>query len=251
MSYDRIKTRAREALSGERLRGAALVSLPVSGAVFFSLINYVFNGILPVYVTDSFIDAYGAPITLIFAVCSLVLAVFAIYPVRFYTQSWFISRLTHRRILFGAKRFFESAGMGVTVFLLKALWLCAYLLIPSCFFVALWFFLSFNALNVRTAAALLAGIAGLVIIGTAFWLVTIQRYTYASFYFAASRKTTVKNAIVQSRSLTRGQSAGMLLFKASFLPWFILCLAVLPACYVVPYYKQSLACYIACQPISR
>ena len=40
----------------------------------------------------------------------------------------------------------------------------------------------------------------------------------------------------------REELTELFLFKLSFLPWLLLCAAILPTLYVIPYYKQSVTC---------
>lgn len=251
ISFDSIKTEARAALSGERIRGAALLSLPIGMTVFFSVINYAANRLLANFATGEFIASYGALITTAVAALSLIAAVLTINPLRVYVEEWFVSNTAAVCKSNANKRLLRSSVLATALFTLRLLWLAAYMLLPAAAFVALWGFLSYSSLNLRAATVLAAGAAALTIIGLGFWLLTIQRYACAVFYLAVSPDITVRSALEKSRAVMEGRCLRMLAFKASFLPWFVLCAAVLPAGYVLPYYRQSLACYtvLNLQPI--
>ena len=252
-SFDTIKTRAREAISGERIQGAALVCISACMAIFFSLINFVINRLMPQFTADVFWAQYGAEVTCGAALISFILAIFMINPLRVYTEAWFVSNLAANSSKFEMKGILPGAGMGTLLLIYKLAWLVIYMLLPAGASAALMGVLSLSAINARTAAVLAAGTVLLILIGLGFWLFTIQRYDCAMFYLVTIPDMTVSEAMTKSRESMKGKCLRMLAFKASFLPWFILCAAILPAGYVIPYYKQSLACYkaLVIYPISR
>ena len=57
---------------------------------------------------------------------------------------------------------------------------------------------------------------------------------------AADKLTQKLRATAPKR---KGKYADILFFKLGFAPWFLLCILVFPAFYVIPYYKQSITCF--------
>ena len=75
-----------------------------------------------------------------------------------------------------------------------------------------------------------------------FWGIAVQRYARAGFYLAAYGDISPVQAISMSVKRCCEEVTELFLFKLSFLPWLLLCAAILPALYVIPYYKQSVTC---------
>ena len=72
--------------------------------------------------------------------------------------------------------------------------------------------------------------------------IAVQRYARAGFYLAAYGDISPVQAISMSVKRCCEEVTELFLFKLSFLPWLLLCAAILPALYVIPYYKQSVTC---------
>ena len=96
--------------------------------------------------------------------------------------------------------------------------------------------------SLKASAALLIGSAALTAAGLLFWGIAVQRYARAGFYLAAYGDISPVQAISMSVKRCREELTELFLFKLSFLPWLLLCAAILPALYVIPYYKQSVTC---------
>lgn len=101
----------------------------------------------------------------------------------------------------------------------------------------------FNPVSVKAAAAYLIGTAVLALTGFAFYSVSVQKYSRALFFLAAYENISPLEALKLSKKMTGRGDIKLLMFKLSFLPWFVLCLAVIPVFFVIPYYKQSITCY--------
>ena len=238
----RTKLSARSALCGAYGKILPLFCVGFAAFVIFSLCNGVLNRFFA-----------GADSTVLTSAAVITLPVFvaAISPLSFALQMKHL--FLARGARYGVKpRIAFSDGLKacdlcVRLFAVKTFWLAFFEAIPVC----LWFVLLFqiritdvsvNAAFVVTAGLLLLGIAGFV-----FWLIFIQRYSKSMFFLACYKDFTPGDAIRESVRKTKENSVDIFLFKLGFLPWFLLCLLVLPAFYVIPYYKQSVTCFFLCR----
>ncbi len=234
----RIKLSARSALCGAYGKILPLFCAGFAAFVIFSLCNGVLNRFfsdagssvlaavaavtLPVFI------AVASPLSLALQIKHLLLARGARYGVK-----------PQISLSDGLK----ACDLCVRLLVVKTFWLAFFEAIPVC----LWFVqlfqikvtdVSVNAAFTVTVGLLLLGIAGLV-----FWLIFIQRYSKAMFFLASYKDFTPGDAIRESVRKTKENVVDIFLFKLGFLPWFLLCLLVFPAFYVIPYYKQSVTCF--------
>ena len=132
--------------------------------------------------------------------------------------------------------------MYSALFALKLLWLLLFEAIPAAFFTVFALRIARQPVSLKASAALLIGSAALAAAGLLFWGIAVQRYARAGFYLAAYGDISPVQAISMSVKRCREELTELFLFKLSFLPWLLLCAAILPALYVIPYYKQSVTC---------
>lgn len=132
--------------------------------------------------------------------------------------------------------------MYSALFALKLLWLLLFEAIPAAFFTVFALRIARQPVSLKASAALLIGSAALAAAGLLFWGIAVQRYARAGFYLAAYGDISPVQAISMSVKRCREELTELFLFKLSFLPWLLLCVAILPALYVIPYYKQSVTC---------
>ena len=142
----------------------------------------------------------------------------------------------------GVSGVFKSVALNIILFGIKFFWLGVFEILPVLSTVILYFQIKKEPISVKAVCAFSVGIAVLAIIGFVFYSVFVQRYSKSVFYLACYRNFSPVDAIRESVRKTQGICGDILLFKLGFLPWFLLCTAVLPALYVIPYYKQSLTC---------
>lgn len=234
----RIKLSARAALAGSQLKIAALVTAIMVLLFLFSLCNAAVN---------AFWQTNGKAFLIAFSLLSLLLAVISISPLRLLLEIKHLLLAKRikpmRRISMGFSGAVKSCGLSTCVFLLKLFWFAVFELVPVCGAVFFAAYSENKAVSLKAAYAVFAGIAVLAVIGLFFWLVFIQRYSKAMFYLACYKDLTAAEAIGESIRKTRGKAAEIFLFKFSFVPWLLLCIGVVPALFVVPYYKQSITCY--------
>ncbi len=136
----------------------------------------------------------------------------------------------------------KSVVLDILLFGIKLFWLCVFEILPVLGGMILYFQIKKEPISVKAVCAFSVGIALLAIIGFVFYSVFIQKYSKSMFYLACYRNFSPVDAIRESVRKTQGICGDILIFKLGFLPWFLLCITILPALYVVPYYKQSLTC---------
>lgn len=234
----RIKLSARAALAGSQLKVASLVTAAMVLILVFSLCNAAVNTF---WQTDKRIFLIA------FSVLTLLLAVVSVSPLRLLLEIKHLLLAKRikpmRRISMGFSGAVKACAVCIYVFVLKLFWFAVFELVPVCGAVFFAAYSADRAVSLKAAYAVFAGIAVLAVAGIFFWLVFIQRYSKAMFYLACYKDLTAAEAIGESVRKTRGKIAEIFLFKFSFAPWLLLCAGIVPALFVVPYYKQSITCY--------
>lgn len=233
----RIKLSAKAALTGSQLKIIPSVAAVMILLVFFSLCNSALN-FLPVSFEDYFL--------IIFPAMSLLLAIAAISPLRLRLQikHLLLARGINpsQRIDMGISGMLKACEMCVCLFFIKLFWFAVFEAIPIS---ASAFFVIYNAkkaVSLRAAFIFFSGMLILALAGFGFYLLFTQRYSKSMFYLACYKDFTVSEAISESVKRTKGKLADILFFKIGFAPWFLLCVLIFPAFYVIPYYKQSVTC---------
>ena len=230
----RIKLSARAAMCGSYMS-----VVPAVAAIIFLLLAFsVCNAALNYFFSDE------TALLAAFAACSLPVSIAAISPLRLRLQMKFLM-LARGRARFGKPEItfadtLKACELSVRLFLLRLLWFAVYEAVPAAcgaFFIA---YTRYNAVSLRAAYAVLTGLA---LAGMIFYSVFIQRYSESWFFLACYKDFSAGDAIRESARKTRGRLAEIFFFKLSFVPWFLLCIAILPAFYVIPYYKQSVTCF--------
>ncbi len=234
----RIKLSARAALTGSQLKIAALVTAIMVLLFVLSLCNAAVN---------VFWQTNEKIFLIVFSALTLLLAVVSVSPLRLLLEIKHLLLAKKikpmRRISMGFSGAAKSCGLCTCLFLLKLFWACVFELVPFCGAFAFAAYAENRAVSLKAAYAVFAGIAVLAVAGIFFWLVFIQRYSKAMFYLACYKDLTAAEAIGESVRKTKGKACEIFLFKFSFAPWLLLCAAIVPALFVVPYYKQSVTCY--------
>lgn len=230
----RVKLSARQALLGESLTVLPTLALIMILTVIFS-VGTAAVGLLPGDVTLA--QALTALLT-------LPAALLTIAPLRLRLQQ------KHIILALGSRdarelHFIDDLNACVlysALFALKLLWLLLFEAIPAAFFTVFALRIARQPVSLKASAALLIGSAVLAAAGLLFWGIAVQRYARAGFYLAAYGDISPVQAISMSVKRCREELTELFLFKLSFLPWLLLCAAILPALYVIPYYKQSVTC---------
>lgn len=233
----RIKLSARAAICGSYFKVVPAVAAMMLLTVVFSLGNAAVN-----YFFANEAEALLAAV----AALTLPLAVAVTAPLRLRLQMKFLM-LAKGRNQFGKPEMsfgdaLKACELSVRLFFLKLFWFAVFEAVPLMAGAAFIYHNYYNAVSLRAAYAVLTGLSVLAAAGLIFYFVFIQRYSKAWFFLACYGDFTAGDAIKESVRKTQNKLAYIFFFKLSFAPWFLLCIGILPAFYVVPYYKQSVTC---------
>ncbi|MBQ2847699.1 MAG: hypothetical protein IJE74_05525 [Clostridia bacterium] len=233
----RIKLSAKTALTGAQLKIIPTLAVLILLTVFFSLCNPALN-----LLTISFNKYF----LLIFPAISLLFSIAAIAPLRLRLEikHLLLARGINpsQKLNLGLSGILKACEMCVCMFFIKLFWLAVFEAVPVS---ALAVFLLHNArkaVSLRAAFVFFSGMFILALAGFGFYLLFIQKYSKSMFYLACYKDFTVTEAISESIRKTKDKTADILFFKLGFTPWFLLCILIFPAFYVIPYYKQSVTC---------
>lgn len=232
----RVKTSARAALLGSRRETAPLVFATTVSFLLFSVCNAAVN---------YFPALPDGSARLAFSAGSLVASVVVSSFLGLVFQARTICLAEGRKRPRGGVRFIkllEACGLKIYLFFAKLLIFVGFELVPAASAAFFLIYLSKKPTSLRAAAAITAGLASLAAAGLIFYGIAVQRYSKATFYLVRCENFTPLDATRESVANTRGRLAEIFFFKLSFAPWFLLCLGIFPAFYVVPYYRQSVAC---------
>lgn len=243
MKGSQIKILSKGIISG-RLKGSNIL-------LFLMILNAALFTVLP-FLINLLTDGYSPKVKMISCVCAaaviLLLNMLAFSSFGAGSCAWFLfynkkNRLGRTVFWFKPFRSFKAAGLYVSLFLRKALITGAFLL-PGAVTLASFVILAMNGgVEFNLFLAGISGAAAMLIIGALFAFICVQRYFLTPYIVASNPKIKIKDAVSQSKILMNGRMKKTAGFKLSFMPWFILCAAVLPIYYVWPYYKQSCAVY--------
>lgn len=233
--HSRIKLSARFALNGSQLVIFPLLTLIIFAVFVFSLCNAVFN----MFIGEKYFSV-------IFSILSLAFFVLITAPARYKLEIKHLLLARGCRYLtakIGFSGIIKSVIFYSAMFCLKAFWFAVFEAIPVSGAIILYLHISEKSLSAKAAITFLIFIGVLFAIGIFFYSVFIQRYSKAAFYLACYKDFSAFDAIRESVRKTRDDLLDILIMKLGFLPWFLLCFAVVPMLFVIPYYKQSIVLY--------
>ena len=141
------------------------------------------------------------------------------------------------------KEYAKNALLTLCLSMLKIFELLAFEALPVCVVTVLFFSIKRSALSLTFFAIILCGAAVTAVMGLAFFVFSVQKYAKAPFLLAAYPSLSVADCIRLSAENGAKKAAALLRFKLGFLPWLLVCAAIFPLLFVVPYYKQSLTCW--------
>ena len=232
----RIKLSARGAISGSYMKVLPLTVIIFLLTAVFSLLNAVLNRC-----------SENGAFLVVFSVVSLMVFVVLVSPLRLILQLRFLvlakGKSGFMMPAIGFADILKACELSVRLFILKLFRLLIFEFLPGVFTLIFIEYASRNAVSLRAAYAVFAGIVSLAVAGFVFYLITVQKYSESWFFLACYSDFTAADAIKESTRKTKNKLAEIFFFKLGFVPWFMLCAMVLPALFVVPYYKQSVTCY--------
>lgn len=234
----RVKLSARAAICGSYSKILPLLAAVMLVFALFSVINAALNRFMPS--ADKGILASAAIVT-------LPLFVAAVSPLCLLLQTKCVCLARGVRRRFNPQISLSDAlnacDLCVRLFCIKLFWFAVFEALPVLSAFIFTFQIKNEAVSLRAAYAVAAGLLILSAAGLIFWLIFIQRYSKSMFYLACYRDFSAGDAIRESVRKSKNSMTEIFLFKLSFAPWLFLCLLILPAFFVIPYYKQSVTCY--------
>ncbi len=154
------------------------------------------------------------------------------------------AKLKYLFIFLRPSQSFRSFCLYTRIFILKSLW-GIFLYLPSCFCLILTLYLYFSTVIYTTVfLTLIFGAVFLLSISRFYYNCISVRYSFASYYLCTDLNISVKDAINKSTCNSDGFIKDGVYLKSSMLLWFISCIFIIPAIYVIPFNKLSKAKFI-------
>ena len=142
-----------------------------------------------------------------------------------------------------ARYMLKACTLKLLVFLLEIKDIAVYELLTLFSALSLFLAVRNSWLSINAFYAAFTGVVLLFIAGLWFVHLSFQRYSKAMFFLAAYPLLSARDALKLSCRDDEKSDRRLTAFKASFFPWFLACLFILPIPFVVSYYKQSITCY--------
>lgn len=254
----KVKTNARRVLGQYYIKALIIVLILVCVLFLFSLL---------VMIADTTVSFFGYPEILghwnylfspVIVVATLLLQILLFSPLLIGTARWFYRLVGNEPgevidlfdFFAGAKHYFGSVWMEFNLFIRGFFYTFLFTAVPTVL-TGLGVTLFEGALSpdpVPDSVAVviggmlcISGIVLLVVTGIFSWIF-LKRYALARFIYAEGG-CSVRQAVKQSVYFMKGHKAEFFLFDLSFLGWFISCILIVPAFFVLPYYLSAQALY--------
>lgn len=230
--YSRIKLSARVILSGSYFKILPLLTLIIFSVCIFT----VCNSVLGIFIDRNELFLAVSAVT-------FIAFVMIVSPARLHleTRHFMLARgMKNIKSGTGVSGFGKSLFFYPLIFCIKLFWFAVFEAVPISSAVILYFCLNNNPLSLKAFVVICIGTVFLAVVGLGFYSVFIQRYSKASFYLVCYDDFSPLDAIGESVRRTKDSLTDILIFKLGFLPWFLLCIGIVPSLFVIPYYKQSL-----------
>jgi len=249
------KLHAKQLTHGHRGAGFALLGVSFGVATMAGLLPFLHDftaaqavAVLPYPPTPA--TQWGAlGIRVGVALLLAMLAALLCAPLRVGREAWYFGgadarKRTRRRVTFWLQPrwAFKAAWFIISLRARKLLWALLYF-IPGAFLLGgtLWQAQQSN-LDITLFFAALAGGALLLLVGAGFYAATVQRYALVLPILAKQPRCKLRNAVRLSCARTNEHCTALLRYKLSFLPWYLLCVLIVPLPFVLPYLAQARAC---------
>ena len=145
---------------------------------------------------------------------------------------------------FSSRQYFRALSLQTHILGRMILWALLYFALPIVVLGASLWVLDYGPYYMNLDMCYVIGSMGLMftvlltVFFGFFYAVAIQKFFLARYY-VTNENLGVWEALKKSRHATKGKRGEILLFRLSFLPWFLSCALVLPCLYVQPYYEIS------------
>ena len=145
---------------------------------------------------------------------------------------------------FSSRQYFRALSLQIHILGRMILWALLYFALPIVVLGASLWVLDYGPYYMNLDMCYVIGSMGLMftvlltVFFGFFYVVAMQKFFLARYY-VTNENLGVWEALKKSRHATKGKRGEILLFRLSFLPWFLSCALVLPCLYVQPYYEIS------------
>ena len=178
-----------------------------------------------------------------------MLAALLCAPLRVGREAWYFGgadarKRSRARVLFWLQpRWALKATRFVLALMLRKLLWAALYFTPGGFLLGgtLWQARG-GEMDLALFLAAAGGGAVLLAVGLGFYAATVQRYALVLPILAKQPRCKLRNALQLSAARTNEHCAALLGYKLSLLPWYLLCLMVVPLPLAAPYITQARAC---------
>lgn len=151
----------------------------------------------------------------------------------------------------GVKRYFGALWLEANLFVRRLLWTLVFLCVPESVCLCGMAILSGKWMAEELSVQVTSIIGGLLLIAggvlffaaAIFSAVFLKRYALARYLYVSEEGCGVRKSIKQSVYFMKNRKSELFVFDLSYIGWLMLCVFIIPAFYVIPYYMASRALY--------
>lgn len=241
-------------LMGYGLKAAILIVSGLLISVILGVLTAAVNMLLETPSVTGYLSGVNAMLPQItrIAVCVLILLITALMlsPLRVGRSAWFLSpaigiKRHPARVMYWLKpsRALRSTAYVFALRVIKFSWACIFFS-PGLFLLGGTLYTAFTGTSeLNLLISVCVGSFVLLLVGIGFYAVMVQRYFLVIPLLVSNPTISFRTAVRASNAAMDGSCLKIAKFKLSFAPWILSCILILPAMYVIPYYKQSCACH--------
>lgn len=218
-----LKIKSKSILTGRNMRASSLMLAAVTAAVLMGAVPS-FTEFIPAEITGMLW------LKAALNVAAPLIAVAALYPLRAGSEAWFLCGASGRepsalQVVFWYKpsKAIKSIEMRFSLLARKLLWAAVFLAPGISVVSGALYMMMTEGISVKLLAASVAGGGISFLVGLVFYLLMVQRYFLSYAMLARNPGKSAGQAVEQSVEAMNGSCAGTLLFRLSFMPWFLLC----------------------------
>ena len=254
----KVKSNTRRVLGQNFMKALIVVLILVCVLFLFSLFMLIANTVASAFGYLEILGNWNYLLSPAIVSLTLLLQLILFSPLLIGTAKWFYRLVGSESVdiidLFdffaGLKNYFGSVWMEINLFLRSFFYTFLFTVLPIALigsgidlFHGFW---SPDPIpsSVATVAGGMLTIAGSILLALTgiFSWIFLKRYSLSRYIYAEGG-CTVRRAVKQSVYFMRGRKAELFLFDLSYLGWFLSCILIIPAFFVVPYYMSAKALY--------
>lgn len=145
---------------------------------------------------------------------------------------------------FKPKYSYRALKFHLILFIIKSFWATLYFLPAAILLWSIYYLSGTGGIEYYLFISLSVGSVLLFLCGAIFYLISIQRYFLAEYLYSSNPRLGAIVSIRQSKNLLDGHILEIVKFKISFIPKLLSCILIVPAFFVIPYYKET-CCVVA------